>query len=290
MAETEDNLERRLSADANLTPVARHIAQFIRENREFVLTATAAAIGLKAGASDATVLRTIRTLGFSGIADLKRTILESAGSTSSSADDMRNTLANLKAGRSNALDLVMQAHRESFEVLQGEECRSQISTAVKTLDAASRIVIFATGPAVSIAGYISYLLARSGRRTRTLDVTGAMLANQLLDLRRGDALLILAYGRLYREVSTVFAEAKRLRLQTVLVTEADGTPLAKQANTVIAIPRGRPGQIALHGATMVGLEALAFGLAAAKPDQTLRALDRLKELRDTIDWARRGRN
>jgi DNA-binding MurR/RpiR family transcriptional regulator len=205
VVEVKDDLDRRLSADANLSPVARHIAQFIRENREFVVTATAAAIGVKAGASDATVLRTIQMLGFSGIAELKQTILESAGSTTSSADDMRGTLADLKASTSNAIDNVMQAHRDGFAVLQSKECRNQIAAAVETLDAASRIVIFGIGPSASLANHIAYLMARSGRRTRTLDVTGAMLANQLLDLRRGDALLILAYGRLYKEVGTVFA-------------------------------------------------------------------------------------
>ena len=106
-----------------------------------------------------------------------------------------------------------------------------------------------------------------------------MLADQLLDLHAGDRLLILAYGRLYREVKAVFAEAKALRLPTVLVTEADGTPLAKLADVCIAIPRGRPGQMALHGATLVGLEALTLSLAAAKPEAALTSLDKLNRLR-----------
>ena len=95
----------------------------------------------------------------------------------------------------------------------------------------------------------------------------------------GDALLILAYGRLYREVKAVFAEAKALRLPTVLVTEADDTPLAKLADVSVAIPRGRPGEMALHGATLVGLEALVLSLAAAKPDAALASLDNLNRLR-----------
>ena len=106
-----------------------------------------------------------------------------------------------------------------------------------------------------------------------------MLADQLLDLRTGDALLVLAYGRLYREVKAVFAEAKALSLPTVLITEADDTPLAKLANVCVAIPRGRPGQVALHGATLVGLEALILSLAAANPDAALASLDNLNRLR-----------
>jgi DNA-binding MurR/RpiR family transcriptional regulator len=100
-----------------------------------------------------------------------------------------------------------------------------------------------------------------------------------LDLSAGDSLLILAYGRLYREVKAIFAEAKALDLPTVLVTEADDTPLARLADVCLTIPRGRPGQMALHGATLVGLEALVLSLAAAKPEAALASLDNLNRLR-----------
>ena len=46
-----------------------------------------------------------------------------------------------------------------------------------------------------------------------------------------------------------------------------------------AIPRGRPGQVALHGATLVGLEAMVLSLAAAKPEAALASLDNLNRLR-----------
>jgi DNA-binding MurR/RpiR family transcriptional regulator len=116
-----------------------------------------------------------------------------------------------------------------------------------------------------------------------------MLADQLLDLGKGDALLILAYGRLYREVKAVFAEARLLRLPTVLITEADDTPLAKLADVCVAVPRGRPGQMALHGTTLVCLEALALSLAAAKPEAALASLDNLDRLRRATEVQKTAR-
>jgi DNA-binding MurR/RpiR family transcriptional regulator len=98
-------------------------------------------------------------------------------------------------------------------------------------------------------------------------------------LRAGDTLLVLAYGRLYREVKALFTEARALSLPTVLITESDDMPLAKLADVCVAIPRGRPGQVALHGATLVGLEALILSLAAASPDAALASLDNLNRLR-----------
>ena len=265
-------------ANQQLGAAGVRVAKFIDENRPVVLASSAAALGARIGTSDATVLRTVQTLGFAGLADLKRAILN-AGTVSTPADDMRRTLVDLEKTTGEALDGILRAHAEGLAVLQSRKCRAQIAAGVGVLDGADRIAVFGIGPSAALATYVSILLARSGRRSRTINATGSMLADQLLDLGAGDALLILAYGRLYREVKAVFAEAKALRLPTVLVTEADDTPLAKLADVCLVIPRGRPGQMALHGATFVGLEALVLSLAAAKPTAALASLDNLNRLR-----------
>jgi DNA-binding MurR/RpiR family transcriptional regulator len=283
-----DQILRR--AHQQLGAAGRRVARFIDENRQIVLASSAAALGDRIGTSDATVVRTIQSLGFAGLGDLKRAILGSIGPASTPADDMRRTLGDLQKSTGHALDSVLQAHADGLAVLKSGECRAQIGEAVQVLNAALRIVVFGIGPSAALATYVSALLVRCGRASRTLNATGSMLADQLLDLRIGDALLILAYRRLYKEVTAVFAEAANLDLQTVLMTEATTTPLARRADVVIAIPRGRPGQVSLHGATLVGLEALVLSLAAARPNDALASLDKLTQLRRSIDpqWKDRG--
>lgn len=265
-------------AGQKLGAAGLRVTKFIDENRQIVLASSAAALGARIGTSDATVLRTVQTLGFASLADLKAAILKS-GTGSTPADDMRRTLVDLEKTTGEALDGILQVHQEGLNILQSAACRAQIAAAVRLLDGAERIAVFGIGPSSALATYVSILLGRSGRRSRTINATGSMLADQLLDLRTGDALLILAYARLYREVKALFTEAKALSLPTVLITEADDTPLAKLADVCVAIPRGRPDQVALHGATLVGLEALILSLAAAHPNAALASLDNLNRLR-----------
>jgi DNA-binding MurR/RpiR family transcriptional regulator len=283
-----NDLDRLLQrANQQLGAAGRRVVRFIGENRQVVLASSAAALGDRTGTSDATVVRTVQALGFAGLGDLKRAILNSIGPVSTPADDMRRTLRDLEKSTGHALDTVLQAHADGLEVLRSDECRAYIAAGVRVLDDSNRIVVFGIGPSAALANYVSVLLGRCGRRNRTIDATGSMLADQLLDLRQGDALLILAYGRLYKEVAAVFAEAKSSGLATVLVTEAYGTPLARLADVVIAIPRGHPGQVSLHGATLVGLEALVLSLAAAKPNDAIASLDKLNHLRRSIDAPRK---
>jgi DNA-binding MurR/RpiR family transcriptional regulator len=265
-------------AKQQLGAAGLRVAKFIDENRQIVLASSAAALGARIGTSDATVLRTIQTLGFASLVDLKNAIL-SGKPVSTPADDMRRTLVDLDKATGAALDGILRAHADGLNVLRSKKSRAQMAAGVRILDNADRIVVFGIGPSSALASYVAVLLTRSGRRSRTISATGSMLADQLLDLCKGDALLILAYGRLYREVKAIFAEATALRLPTVLVTEAEDTPLAKLADVCVAIPRGRPGQVALHGATLVGLEALVLSLAAARPEATLSSLNKLNRLR-----------
>jgi DNA-binding MurR/RpiR family transcriptional regulator len=289
-APTDSELDRLLRAAIPRLGTAGHrVVRFIDENRQVTLASSAATLGDLTGTSDATVVRTIQALGFAGLSDLKHAILDALGQESNPANDMRRTLDDLQKSTGRAFDSVVQAHLDGLAALRSPECAARIAAGVRALDAAERIAIFGIGPSAALATYVSILLGRCGRRSRLLNATGSMLADQMLDMRRGDALLILAYGRLYKEIAAVFGEAKALGLTTVLVTEAGGTALAKLADVVIAIPRGRPGQVALHGATLVGLEALVLSLAAAKPDDALASLDNLNHLRAVIDGRRKVR-
>src|SRR5271155_3428676 len=73
-------------ADQSLGASGRRVAKFIDENRQTVLASSAAALGGYIGTSDATVLRTIQSLGFTGLGDLKQAILKSTDNAATPAD------------------------------------------------------------------------------------------------------------------------------------------------------------------------------------------------------------
>ncbi len=160
--------------------------------------------------------------------------------------------------------------------------REKLVAAVRVLGAAERIVVFGIGPSGLLARYTSLLLARVGRQARCLDATGIGLADQLLDLRPGDALLLLAYGRAYKEVTATIGQAREMRLPMVLVTDSLESRLARHADVIVPAQRGRAEHVALHGATLVVLEALVLGLAAADRPGALAALERLNVLRQAV--------
>jgi DNA-binding MurR/RpiR family transcriptional regulator len=279
--------ERLRECGPGLSPGARRVLRFIGDNRAIALRASAAELAERVGTSDATVVRAIQAVGFAGMSDLKRALADTlAVNPVTSAEAMRRTLAELAQDAGQAVDIALDVQREAVDALTGSEARATLRAAVAALHPARRILIFGLGPSAALAGYVATMLERAGRSARALNASGLALADQLLNLGPGDAMIILAYGRAYREVVAVFGEAKRLNLSIVLVTDSLDRSLAKQANVVVPARRGRARRVALHGATLVALEALVLGLASLDGERALTSLDRLNDLRAVISGGR----
>lgn len=271
----------------DLPPAARRVARFLNENRPLALALSAIELAERTGTSDATVIRAVQALGFAGLPELKRELAAAlAASPADPAEAMRRTLAEAGQEAGRAVDLAIETQREAVDALATDEARATLRAAVAALHPARRILVFGLGPSAALARYLATLLGRSGRATRALDASGIALADQLLDLGPGDALLVLAYGRAYREVVTLFAEARRLALPVVLVTDSLDRSLARHADVVVPARRGRARRVALHGATLVAIEAMALGLAAMSGERALASLDRLNDLRAAIAGGR----
>ncbi|MCJ2049138.1 MurR/RpiR family transcriptional regulator [Methylobacterium sp. J-070] len=265
----------------SLSPAAARVASYLDRNRATVLASSAAQIAAQLGTSDATVIRAVQALGFDGLPDLKQALAAGLDDRRTPAADMGRTLAEVGDDAGQAIDAVLDAHREGMEALRTEAGRTAILAAITALHPAARIGVFGIGPSAHLARYLAFQLTRSGRRSFLLDATGWSLADQLLGLRADDAVLLLAYGQPYREVQAVMAEARRLGLRVVLVTDTQDSALARQATVVLLARRGRANQVALHATTLIALEAVILGLAAADRDnalQQLADLDRLRKL------------
>ncbi len=278
-----DPFRRRAAAvRGTLAPAGRRVVEFIDQNRLTVLASSAVEMAASIGTSDATIVRTVQALGFSGLDDLRRTLIAGIEGQSRGVKGLRRTLADVGPDAAHAIDVVLEVHREGLAALQSTDARTRIVAAAEVLHKVRRINLFGIGPTAALAHYAAILLTRTGRRARVLDATGLALADQMLDLRAGDGLLMMAYTQPYREVTALCREAKRLSLPAVLITDRANNRFAQLTGLVLPVPRGRADRVALHGATFVALEALILALAASAPDSAMTALERLSDLRTSV--------
>ena len=281
-----DSFETRFARlGAELGAAGQRVARWIAQNPAAALASSATALAAEAETSDATVIRTVQTLGYAGLAELKRAIaaaLDRGESAATPADNMRLTLAELEGVSLKAIDTVLDTHDAALAVLRSDAFRHQLGRALPILHEAERIVVFGIGPTAALAHYAAVLVGRAGRNARCMDVSGMMLADQLLDLRKGDAVVAMVYGRPYREGLGLLAHAGDLAVPFVLISDKAEGPIATRADAVMVVPRGRNGHIAMHAGTMLALEIIVLALAASDQNRALERLERLNMLRAAV--------
>jgi DNA-binding MurR/RpiR family transcriptional regulator len=262
-----------------LSPAEQRVVRFFQENREEVLIASAAALASRAATSDATVVRATKALGFAGMEALRRSLAAELRTTLSPADRVARTVDEIGHDLDAAFDATLAVHIQALANLRRDISSGAFEKAVGTLIEARGIRVFGIGPSSAMADYFVAQLARFGLDAASLTRTGLLFADDLQTLRRGDAVVILAYGRLYRELAALLDEADRLGLTTLLVTDTLAATLRRRVDLVLRVARGRAEMLSMHTATLGLLEMLLVGVATQRTAETVAHLEALNRLR-----------
>jgi DNA-binding MurR/RpiR family transcriptional regulator len=283
IAKPNDKLRDRLRARGReLSPSLLRVLEFIDTHRHEAMTKSAVELAAAIGTSDATVIRAVQALGFDGLKELRQVLATALGSGQTPADTITRTVASIKEHSATAVDQVFADHQETFAALTAPETRESILAAAERLSSAMRIGIFGIASTAFLARYFALSVNRIGRQTAVFDACMAPLPEQLLEMRSVDVLLMLAYGKPFREAMSTIAEARRLKVPIVLITDSRETPLARHAAVIVPVLRSHAGHVPMHGTTLVCLEAMIFALTAEEPPRAISTLERLNELRRSI--------
>ncbi|MCL6743835.1 MurR/RpiR family transcriptional regulator [Kosakonia sp. R1.Fl] len=261
-----------------LSPRLQAVARYINENREGVLEHTAIEIARATQTSDATVVRAIQALGFAGLRDLKQTLEHWFGPPVSSAEKMSTTVSALSCDVNSGIDFVLEGHQHTCEILSAPDNRYAIAQAVALLVEARQVAIFGIGASGILAEYAARLFSRIGLPASPLNRTGIALSEQLINLQRGDVLIMMAQKSAHREGLTTLKETRRLGIPVILLTNAVDSRFSQQADVVIHVPRGgEKGKIPLHGTVLLCLEMIILSVASATSQRAIKTVKRINE-------------
>jgi DNA-binding MurR/RpiR family transcriptional regulator len=277
--------ERVAEAAPSMSPASRRIAEHLLRAGPEVVLLSAAELAQELGTSDASIIRTAKALGYEGLADLRRAI-----STSTREPSLEERLRrSLTAGEQSESILhgLIGHHIAALEGTARRVHPELFQQAVDVLAAADRILWSGTGPSAAVAEYGATLGSRLGRPSTVVRGSGTQLADELLAVRQGDALVLLAYGRPNSRVRSLIDRCEELSVPVVLITDSAPKDLSERVATILPCGRGTPGLFSSHGTTLVLVEALVLGLAAADPDRAEASLALLNDLRAAVEGRRR---
>ncbi|MGW7694707.1 MurR/RpiR family transcriptional regulator [Streptomyces asiaticus] len=266
-----------------LSASERVVAQYlVSAPPENLLFASAQELGAASGTSNATVVRALQRLGYAGLPALKREL--AAGFTSETAPEerLKQRIARVGHDLDEIKDRVFDEAAERLD-----QCRRLLETdvlkqAVQTLADAREVVAYGVGASELAARHLVLKLRRAGRRARFVGATGFTMADELLSLGRGDAVVILHPGRRLREFTVLTDRARAVGAGVVLVTDVPTGPLATHADVVISAPHTPTGITAESLAGIVVMDTLVLALASLDEARAVEASHQLTVLRGQL--------
>ncbi|GAA1125058.1 MULTISPECIES: MurR/RpiR family transcriptional regulator [Streptomyces violaceusniger group] len=266
-----------------LSASERVVAQYLVSTPpENLLFASAQELGAASGTSNATVVRALQRLGYAGLPALKREL--AAGFTSETAPEerLKQRIARVGHDLDEIKDRVFDEAAERLD-----QCRRLLETdvlkqAVQTLADAREVVAYGVGASELAARHLVLKLRRAGRRARFVGATGFTMADELLSLGRGDAVVILHPGRRLREFTVLTDRARAVGAGVVLVTDVPTGPLATHADVVISAPHTPTGITAESLAGIVVMDTLVLALASLDEARAVEASHQLTVLRGQL--------
>jgi DNA-binding MurR/RpiR family transcriptional regulator len=280
----DDNPLRDLIASklGDLPPAERRVAEYLRDHTHEIIFATSGEIGAATGTSDATVIRTAKALGYSGLPELKREAGRQAiGKTRPSA---RLGSRIDKAGQ-ETVSLLDHVFAEAAERLL--ETRRLITedafvAAVDLLMGAREVVTFGLGASEMSAHYLALRLRRLGRQARLINTTGFRLADDLIGLHESDVMVLYVPARLINDVFVMLDHAQAVGAPVMLVSDTLLPILADRVTLTLAAVHSGSGYTGEGLSSLLLTDCLALAAAARDRDRATSTSELLNSLRATL--------
>ena len=280
---TDGPLRDRVTARlAELSPAERRVAEYLRDHVLEIVFATADEIGAATETSDATVIRTAKALGYSGLPELKREAGKRALGGVRPSARLRSRID--KAGRetSTLLDHVFAEATERLGETRRLITDEDFVAAVELVMGAREVVSFGLGPSELSAQYLTLRLRRLGRQARQITATGFRLADDLLGLRGSDVVVLYVPGRLINDVHVVLDHARSVGAAVILFSDALLPVLADRVTLTLTAVHSGSGFTGEGLSALLLTDCLALGIAARERDHATATSELLNSLRTAL--------
>jgi DNA-binding MurR/RpiR family transcriptional regulator len=266
----------------DLPPAEQRVAEYLRDHGQEIIFATAEEIGAATGTSDATVIRTAKALGYSGLPELKREAGRQAiGKTRPSAR-LRSRIDKAGQETTPLLDHVFTEATERLLETRRLIEEDDFVAAVDLLTGAREVVSFGLGPSEMSAQYLTLRLRRLGRQARQITATGFLLADDLLGIQESDVVVLYVPGRLINDVFVLLDHAQAVGAAVMLFSDSLLPVLADRVSLTLTAVHSGSGLTGEALSALLLTDCLALAVAARDRDRSTNTSELLNSLRSTL--------
>lgn len=253
----------------------RLISELLKAPREIAL-GTSSEFAARLGVHEATTSRLSRKLGFASYAQFRAQLREEFLRNSGPASRISTTLDDTRS--QGFLPLLVEREMSALAAISDHVTDEQIVEAAGLLDR-DRVFIYGHGNAETLVVLAERRLRRLGITVLRLTGNRRDLAEQMLTVGPGDALLLFAFRRQPPDYAHVMEVARDVGAPTVTIAGTIGPALQPRPDLLLSAPRaGSRDSFQTLTVPMALCNAVILALADRRGSDALAKLDRLGTL------------
>lgn len=245
---------------------------------------TAAELGRRTRTSNATVVRTLQALGYEGLSDLKATIVGVGPTEVVPAVKARRRVQSTGRDLETIWDLVTAEAIERITLLRGTHASKKFAEAVRLLLGADTVLTYGFGATGVVADHLAQQVRRIGHSSRRIRGSGFQLADEMLSIERGSAMVLFVPGRFPREVEVLLDRCQTVGANTILITHELADRLVNSVTLVLDAPNTSTGLSAEALSPLIVADALAQAVAALDAERTVQSSHTLGTIRRQLGY------
>jgi DNA-binding MurR/RpiR family transcriptional regulator len=262
---TFDELKNAIAENyPGLSRQLQQIARFVLEYPEDMALETVAVIAKRATVQPSSMIRFAQALGFDGFSDMQQVFRSVLVSRSGNYRDRIETLRRQSEGDGSAPGAVLADSVEesihALQLLQENTSSEDLERAIDLLAAANDIYVLAERRAFPVAFYLTYAIGRLERPVHLLDGIGGMLSQQVSNIKKQDAIIVVSFPPYSPSVVELLAEQNQRGITTVSITDSAISPVAMEANVAFGIKQQEERAFRSLVAPMCLAQSLVVGL------------------------------
>lgn len=218
---------------AALSPGQKKAASFYMDHPQEAALLTAFEIGKRAGVSETTVIRLAYALGFSGYAELQRSL---RSEWLPARTDSEGVTANYDNDDDRLIQQTIHQERQILQQLGEQTKAADIEAAADLLIRADHIYIGGFGSSHAAAHWLFYALKQIRNNVQISSPEGFM-TEDLCDLTEHSTAVIFSFPRYRQEPVQALQIAKKTGAHTIAFTDRPLSPAGQLADTTFTSVR-----------------------------------------------------
>lgn len=271
------SIKQLLTKVESLNGAQRRLGRYLKNDSSALLVSNVNDLAEAVGVSKATVVRFAKNMGYAGFPEFKRDIQKEMRRKLRAADRMKETFAEL-GDDENIFGKLIKRDIQLLQELQSAPF-SDFQEAVELILNARKVYLIGLNASTALAYILYFRLMRVKKEAHWIVMTGGTsLVEQLAFMKPDDALVVIDFVEVPREVQTALQHAKKIGTPILGITDFPSSPIAKAAKVCLYAKRGLHSSVNSLTPAFSLVNALAIAVGWAKRSDSIKALTDLDML------------